>query len=238
MISPAMKHFIKSPFRSIGFDLIKRRPYPLEFLRSYGINTVLDVGAHEGGFANEVRMVLPDAMLHSFEPVRQTFEGLERNLARDPKFKAWKFAVGATEGQSEIGVNSQSASSSFIPPGTLSQRFPSSNICERQLVDVITLDNWSESQQLRTPLLLKVDVQGFEKEVLAGAKRLLADIAVVILEVSFEQVYDNQPLFGEIYDTMRSNNFEFKGLYDSWFDALTARQIQSNAIFENKMLAT
>jgi FkbM family methyltransferase len=232
MISTLTKYRIKAPFRYVGLDLVARRPYPLQFLASYNIETILDVGAHEGGFAEEVRMILPNAMLHSFEPVRETFKRLKRRRDRDPKFKAWNVAIGDRTGEATIGVNSLTASSSFLSLGTITDHCPATAVLEQQPVEILTLDDWCDGVQLQEPMVLKADVQGFEGHVLAGATQLLKRVAVVILEVSFEQVYHDQPLFGTIYDQMRNLGFEFKGLYDSWCDPRTARQIQSNAIFE------
>ena len=232
MISTKLKHSLKAPFRSIGLDLVVRRPYPLDFLASLNIKTILDVGAHEGGFAEEVRAILPAAMLHSFEPVAQSYRRLKRREAIDPQFKAWNVAIGDQTGSSQIMVNTMSASSSFLPLGSLSEHRPDLTVTAQQTVEVITLDDWSRDKSLLTPMLLKADVQGFEGRVLAGAHELLSDVSVVILEVSFEQVYVGQPLFDSIYSAMINAGFRFHGQYDPWFDPMTARQIQSNAIFE------
>jgi FkbM family methyltransferase len=232
MISTSIKYWIKAPFRSVGLDLSIRRPYPLEFLKSYEIKTILDIGAHEGGFADEVRTVLPSATLHSFEPVRATYERLSQRHAHDANFSAWNLAIGDRTGEAKIEVNSFSATSSFLSPGTLMTRCPAAAVTEEQLVQISTLDDWSSNVEIVEPILLKADVQGFEGHVLAGATRLLERISVLILEVSFEEVYASQPLFDSIYEIVRGAGFRFKGLYDPWFEPLTSRQIQSNAIFD------
>jgi FkbM family methyltransferase len=232
MISTSLKHRLKAPFRAVGLDLVVRRPYPLQFLASYGIRTVLDVGAHEGGFAEEVRAVLPSATLHSFEPVGQTFRQLKLREKFDPRFRAWNLAIGERTGQTVININALSASSSLLPLGTLTDHWPQATMAQEETVAISTLDDWYSGVDLDESILLKADVQGYEDRVLMGASRLLERVSVIVLEVSFEEFYVGQPLFDDIYNLMRRAGFSLKGMYDPLFDVNSERQIQSNAIFD------
>lgn len=233
MISTSMKHRLKSPFRAIGFDLVVRRPYPLQFLASYGIRTILDVGAHEGGFAEEVRAILPSAMLHSFEPVGRSYRRLKSREQFDSRFRAWNLAIGERTGQTVVNINSLSASSSLLPLGTLTDHWPQATMTQQEAVAISTLDDWHSKVEIEEAILLKADVQGYEDRVLMGASRLLERVSVVVLEVSFEQFYAGQPLFDDIYSLMRRNGFFLKGMFDPIYDANSERQIQCNAIFDH-----
>jgi FkbM family methyltransferase len=232
MVSTTMKRRIKTPFRMVGLDLVIRRPYPLQFLTSYGIKTVLDIGAHQGGFAEEVRAILPSAMLHSFEPVAKSFQRLKQRKDLGPNFRPWKLAIGDRNGTAIMHVNSLSASSSLLPLGTLTDHWPQATEEKEEHVDISTLDDWQSEVELEQAILLKADVQGSEGNVLAGARKLLEHVSVVIMEVSFEEFYAGQHLFDDIYRTMRDAGFGLKGMYDPAFDTITSRQIQSNAIFD------
>jgi FkbM family methyltransferase len=225
------KHAVKAAFRSLGLDVRRRQPHPLQFLVSHDIRTVLDVGAHDGEFADDVRAVLPMAMLHSFEPLPGPFHQLQRRHRGDPRFRAWNVAIGDKDGRVPIHVGSNPATSSLLPAGCLKEHFPNLDIVEQQMVTVTTLDAWSEHVALEGPLLLKADVQGFEGHVLRGARRLLERSPVLLLEVSFERLYAGQPLFEEIAAWLAPRGFRLHGMIDPISDRRTCRQLQSNAVF-------
>ena len=75
-------------------------------------------------------------------------------------------------------------------------------------VEVETLDNISESLSLVSPVLLKLDVQGFEKEVLRGGEGLLKQIDFLLFETSFIQMYENEPLFEEMHEFVSHLGFK------------------------------
>ena len=60
-------------------------------------------------------------------------------------------------------------------------------------------------------IFLKIDVQGFEEKVLAGGRQTIARAKVVLLELSYELLYENQPLFADIYEIMKDLGFRFQG---------------------------
>src|SRR5258705_4321349 len=84
------------------------------WLRAIGINTILDIGANTGQFAQRIRRVLPDAMIYSFEPLPDCFEQLKGNLASCVNFRAFNFALGDRTGELMFQRNEYSPSSSFL----------------------------------------------------------------------------------------------------------------------------
>lgn len=95
---------------------------------------------------------------------------------------------------------------------------------EQRTVRQITLDKEVEENGLEGPFLIKIDVQGFEIEVLKGANSLLVDTEVIILEVSLFQFYKNAPTFVETINFMNNIGFTvydiFSGIYRPLDDAL------------------
>ena len=79
-----------------------------------------------------------------------------------------------------------------------------SNIIE---VDIFRMDDFP-SLHIREPVLLKLDVQGYEKNALQGAKKILRHIDYIALEVSFVKLYENQPLFDELHEYLKTLGFE------------------------------
>jgi len=234
-VSPSLKRAIKAPFRILGVDLVGSRPYPLEFLSSLGIRTVLDIGAYHGAFAQEIRVQLPDAMIHSFEPLPDAYTELVKVMEHDAKFSAWNTAVGEEDRPAIMGRNAMTPSSSLLKPDQMKQYFPDSSVIEEITVPMITLDTWVDEmlhgKELECEILLKADVQGYETHVIAGARRTMSKVKACILEVSFVPFYSGQPLFHDVYELMRQYGFDLHGMIDPIFDPITKSQLQSNAIF-------
>ena len=80
-------------------------------------------------------------------------------------------------------------------------------------------------------LLVKIDVQGFEKQVIEGGKNVLSKARIIILEVSYEPLYLGQPTFKEIYDELYSLGFEFHGNIEYLRNPKDLSILQSDALF-------
>ena len=77
----------------------------------------------------------------------------------------------------------------------------------RRSVPAISLDQLATRLSLMGPFLLKVDVQGAELSVLAGADQILAQAEYVLLEVSFFRFFAGGPVMGEVIEYMRARGF-------------------------------
>jgi len=111
--------------------------------------------------------------------------------------------------------------------------FPyTSHVVEEQIT-VRSLDKLAGELSLKGRILLKVDVQGFEMNVLLGGKRTLSKIDVIIIETSFVELYKGQPLFHEVHEFLRKQGFSYSGNFDQLLDPATGAVLQSDAIFLN-----
>ena len=134
----------------------------------------VDVGANMGSYTVLARGAC-GARTVSYEPIAETFgrlrDNLELNDAADARSRLANVAVGSRAGTLRMSLG-QDAMNHVATPGQAGTRE----------VAVVTLD----ADQPEAPLLLKVDVEGFESEALAGANRLLADPALraVIIELN------------------------------------------------------
>jgi hypothetical protein len=62
-------------------------------------------------------------------------------------------------------------------------------------VKIACLDNALSNKNLEKPILIKVDVQGYEGKVILGGKKIFSQADIVIVELSFCELYLGQPLF-------------------------------------------
>lgn len=202
------------------------------WLRNMGINTILDVGANTGQFAKSIHQVFPDATIYSFEPLKDCYEELIANFKDVDNFQAFNLALGDETGQVEINHNEFSPSSSFLPLATLHKdSFPFAQKERIQKVEIARLDDIATHLKLKEPILVKLDVQGFEDKVISGGLQVISQASILIVELSVELLYEGQPLFGDIYKTLVNLGFRYRGNYDQLLDPNDGKVLQIDGIF-------
>ena len=233
-----MKSAIKTAVKSLGYEVLGRgRAHAMErYLRDMmereRINLLLDVGANTGQFASEIRAAGFRGGIISFEPLPAAYDVLTRKAARDANWSvAQRTAIGDHTGSVEIHVAGNSVSSSILdmlPDHTAAE--PRSSVVGNETVPIHRLDDiWSGSQQDRP--LLKIDVQGFERQVLAGAGQTLALCRAVIVEMSLVPLYGNQVLARELWDILDSKGFDLQFLEAGFRHPQTFQLLQMDGIF-------
>ena len=251
----AVKRFLRAPFRALGVDLVRWNPpnpqsviskRELEMMAAFapkykpeghwfvksGIKTVLDVGAHMGEFAQRIRAILPNADLVCFEPLREPFLALSQRFAGQPNFRALRCALGEKAGQCEIHRNQYAPSSSLLPMTNLHKRsFTFAVEEETELIEVRRLSDVARELNLHDPLLLKLDVQGFEDKAIIGGEDVVARAKIIIIEVSFQALFEGGPLFDDIYRILRTRGFIYNGNFDQLLSPEDGRPLQADAIF-------
>lgn len=228
---------VHSLLRWAGLD-VRRNREPLRFLCDYPIRTVLDIGANEGQFATGVRRVLPEAEIHSFEPLSEPFSQLARRQNDDRRFFAYPLAMGESEGEVAMEQNEFTPSSSIMPCTDLHRTaFPFASKTSERRIKMTTLDRWRVGRELQHAFLVKMDVQGYEDRVLQGGMSTIAEAAVLIIEVSFAQLYEGQLLFDELYEIIRPLGFRCAGMIGNISGEESGTILQSDAIFVNSAWA-
>lgn len=197
-----------------------------------GIKTVLDVGAHMGEFAQRIRTMLPNAELVCFEPLEEPFAKLTERFQGQPNFRAIRCALGEKAGQHEIHHNEYAPSSSLLPMAELHKKsFPFAVKEQTEMIEVRRLSDVARELNLPDPLLLKLDVQGFEDKVIAGGQDVVARAKIIIIEVSFQPLYEGGPLFDDVYRLLRDHGFTYNGNFEQLSSPRDGRILQADAIF-------
>lgn len=190
--------------------------------------TVLDVGASHGQFALLADHLFPAARIICFEPLPDSRRSIQAVLPGRVEVVA--AAVGATPGTSRINISARDDSSSLLTIGERQvQEFPGTGSSGSIEVPVTTLDE-SVPADLARPCLLKVDVQGSELAVLQGAPRTLELVDEALIECSFVELYEGQPLADEIVGHMVSAGFRLRGVHGITFSADGAA-VQADFLF-------
>jgi FkbM family methyltransferase len=209
------------------------RELRLPWLQALGISSILDVGASVGQFASIARAAFPEAGIVAFEPLPDCFSRLQRRFRGDARFRALQVALGPASEERELLRSAYAPSSSLLPmEARHREAFPSTARTERLRVKVRRLDDALLDLVLAEPFLLKLDVQGFELEVLRGAPRTLERSSVVLLEVSLQKLYAGEALFAEVHAFLADRGFALAGLAGGLRDPRDGRPLQVDALFE------
>lgn len=207
-----------------------------KWLQEFGINTVLDVGANIGSFSIMINKIIPDATIYSFEPLNDCYQTLLSNTKEINRIKSFNLALGSQTGEALIHHNEFSPSSSLLDMNSLHKiAFPYTQKSVQEKVKISSLDEMAGMMECNKKVLLKIDVQGYELEVLKGAESSLNDVDLIIIETSFDELYQDQPLFDTIYKFLCLRDFRFEGSLDQFKDPGTGRILQGDAIFVKRI---
>lgn len=153
--------------------------------------TCVDVGANVGVNAIAMSRCASDGKVHAFEPVELTHSLLLRNIEHNEisNVTPYKFALGAEAGTATIWANrAELGRASITQAGEAHSPDQDGSRQVGGSVQVRPLDDWWDELQNPRIDFIKIDVEGFEQRVLAGAKRLLAENpdALLICEMNVE----------------------------------------------------
>ncbi|HUQ30361.1 MAG TPA: FkbM family methyltransferase [Candidatus Paceibacterota bacterium] len=228
------RHPVRRALNQIGIDVHRHHasPEPLAILTTLDIKTIIDVGANVGQFAQEVRALLPDATMYSFEPLPDCFAELTARMKGDANFHAFNTALGETSGTATIHRSSYSPSSSLLPMEKLhTDLFPHTKGGVDETIRIECMDDALAGLPLAPNVLLKIDAQGYEEQVLAGGPATLAQTKVALLEASFVRLYEGQPLFDRVYTLMKDAGFSYRGALHQKRDPVTGAILFEDALF-------
>ena len=182
-------------------------------LRGLGaLQTVIDVGANVGQFTLLCRLTQPGATVHAFEPMSHAASQFQWVFKFDPKVHLYRKPLGAAPSTAEIHVAARADSSSLMPQAAQASYFPATAEVGTETILIARLSDILAADQITGPSLLKIDVQGFEGEVLKGCEDLLERFDWIYCEVSFVELYKGQPLAHEIIVWLDAHGFRIAGV--------------------------
>lgn len=204
-------------------------------LQSRRVHVVFDVGANSGQFATGLRRATYKGHIVSFEPLSEPFSLLESKASKDPLWDCRQCALGNFDGTIAINVAGNAGASSSVLPMLKSHQdaFPPANYIGTADVPIRRLDSVApEFLQPTDVSFLKIDVQGFEKQVLAGGQSTLNEGCVGMqLELSILPLYEGGMLIREALDLAYSMGFTLTGLLPGFTDVRNGRILQADGIF-------
>jgi FkbM family methyltransferase len=238
-MTQSLSHSVRSAVEATGYQIRKTSVYSSQKLRHsklfslLGINLLIDVGANAGQFATLCRAHGYQGSILSFEPSSAAHRELLKTAASDPLWTvANRMALGAATGEAEINIAANSFSSSILPmlDSHLSAA-PESQYIQREMVPVRRLDDVLPEDAESCKIFLKLDVQGYEPQVLSGAAHTLTQTSAVQLEMSLLPLYEGEQLLPQMSAAMKARGFDLWDLEPSFRDTNTGRLLQVDGIF-------
>jgi FkbM family methyltransferase len=236
----SVKRMIRNAIRMAGWDFRRYDPRLSEEgqlasqLSAHRVEVVFDVGANIGQFAERLRDAGFHGRIISFEPSRAAHSKLMKRAKNDSHWiVAPRMALGNHDGTMTLNLAGNSASSSLLPMlDSHATAAPESRYVGSETVDLRTLDDVSASfLTAEERIFLKLDVQGFEFNVLQGATRFLGGVIGIQLELSLLPLYDGEHLFHPMLDALEQRGFELWSLIPGLVDPRTSRLLQVDAVF-------
>ena len=234
-------HALRRAIQGAGLD-VTRFPigepvhYLVKQLHSHQVTCVLDVGANAGHYAGELRRFGYRGRIVSFEPLAEAFRRAEQASRHDPHWRVLPYALGPETGLRMMNVAGNSGhSSSFLAMLDAHRKVaPEAAYVASEQVAERTLDAvWDDVATAEDVVFLKLDVQGYERYVLDGARMALEreGITGIQLELSLVPLYEGAWLYDDAIAWAHGEGFRLFGVYPGFTDRNGGQMLQADALF-------
>ncbi len=233
-------HNLRRSFWKIGLDISEFTPasHPVarrkQILKAFEIDTVLDIGANSGHFAQLLRKDIGyKKRILSFEPLSSAFKALQKKAERDPAWDVFNYALGDSEGGGKINIAGNSLSSSIlnILPSHVNAA-PKSKYIGNETIEIKTLDSiFNDLCRNSGNIYMKIDTQGYESKVLKGAEHALEHINTIQLEMSIVPLYEGELLYLDMFNFLTGKGYTLIDIEGGFADPVSGRLLQFDGIF-------
>ena len=205
-------------------------------LRNLECDYVVDIGANRGQFALIARRVFPQARILSFEPLQEPARIFGRIFCDDPKVTLYPYAIGPQKTTAAIHVTRDDDSSSMLPVAKLqSDLFPGAAEVETRQVEVYPLSQLVDPASIPPASLLKIDVQGYELDVLQGCEDVLQKFSHLYIECSFVELYEGQALAHQVIAWLEARNFVLSSIHNLYYGK-NGMAVQADFLFSQSTI--
>lgn len=199
-----------------------------------GLRTVVDIGANRGQFSLAVRQWAPQALVIAFEPLPDAAATYRNLFQGDSKVTLHQAAIGPRVGEATIHISEADDSSSLLPITILQEElYPGTAENHTETIRVGQLSDFISAGEIDSPSLLKLDVQGYELEVLRGCIDILQAFDTILVECSFMELYEGQAFAHQIIDFLNTKDFILHNVYNLEYTR-QGEAIQGDFLFSQK----
>jgi FkbM family methyltransferase len=236
-----VKRIINGVFRRIGYTKIDHYQLLQEaakekWWKSHNIDMIFDIGASDGGFARKIKGIYPNAELHSFEALPNSYDRLIQKCEGFKNFHPNNIALADKDGEIEFFLCEDSTGSSSMLEMTdiHKEAYPHTAKNKSLKVNAITLDDYVSQNKLNLEsktILMKLDVQGAEKIVLSGCETTLEKVKCIFCEINFVETYKGCVLFPELNNMLENKGFTLIGIENVSLSTVDGAFLQADALY-------
>jgi len=175
-------------------------------IKGLDVKIIIDIGSNKGQFILLTEKLLNCKKIYSFEPIKELIEKQKKFFSYRDNINFYNFALGQKTEKKKFFLTKRKDSSSFLK---INENINNADyLIENEInVNIHCLDNIINNQDLSDTTLVKIDVQGYELEVLKGSLRSLKKIKYILIELSENEIYKNQALSSDIINFLKQKNF-------------------------------
>ena len=201
-------------------------------LRLLSYDKLLDVGGNRGQFSLLSKYLFSPVPICAYEPLLPEAAMFRKVLSGFTDVALYQVALGSRSKTVDFHISKNADSSSVLPIGRLQkQLFPSTVEASRCRVPVEPLDSFPDHWKSASRAFLKIDVQGYELEVLRGALKALRHCAYVFVECSEVSLYEGQALRPEVQSFLEKQGFLLRSRHNETYDK-KGNLIQADYLFD------
>jgi len=148
---------------------------------------IMDVGANVGDVTVAALESYPECNVICFEPVKETFNKLQQNVMRyGTRTHLYNFALANEDGGAEINLTTFHGANSIMPQAPFHKHFnPHVQESGKEIITLKRLDDIADKLPARHIDIMKIDVEGYEVEVIKGAEQFICNcVDTIIIEIS------------------------------------------------------
>ena len=205
-----------------------------ELVKDLEVDTIIDVGSNKGQFILIIDKFFKNTKVLSFEPISELLEIQKNFFVNRKNIRFFNFGVGSINSKIILNITRQKDSSSILEIEKKDKLGKKFDIIEKRQIDIKKLEDVVNSEKLNGSVLLKLDVQGYELEVLKGAVNILPKIKYIITEVAENQFYKNQVIENVIIKYLNDKNFKIMK-FTNIFKIENTNYIQKDVLLVNKL---
>jgi FkbM family methyltransferase len=176
---------------------------------------VVDIGANVGNYTLLVKSINRNVIIHAIEPMPNTYKLLNANISGIDGIKTYNLAMGKDREQLTMyDYNDENSEHASMYKEVITELHNSQNVKQFN-VEVIPLDEFCITHQIDTINLLKIDTEGYEYNVLLGAKRMLVEKRIEIIQFEFNEMNVVSKVFFRDFLFLLNNNYSLYRLLPS-----------------------
>ncbi|TMM57542.1 FkbM family methyltransferase [Maribacter algarum] len=238
------KIFLRNLFQqATGLFIYKNLPFginPLNDIQrrfpNHELKIFFDVGANVGEYVDHIQKFFPNAEISCFEPISTTFEILKSHV-QNQNVNCYQIGLGSENTEMEISIDQNSRSDMNSLVNVVRSDNPD---LVSETIQIRTLDDFCSEHSVTSIDYLKIDTEGFDLEVLKGARNFIQNqyVSFVEVEVSMNPENTFHVDFVEVKHYMENFGYRLFGIYDQMYEWQTGTPIlrRTNPVFVSELV--